>query len=142
MITYIAFDRQRVLTGKALANRRSVKYKVVKVTIVSLTTWILALLLCTPFIKVTKYDGNMPDRTCTMEWTGNDMNKVGELILKPYCKYYCKCLDLCTIKNETEIGRQIELESHLKLVRACDYYYYDAESDAFMVNPSDSCVCL
>lgn len=124
MITYIAFDRQRVLTGKALANRRSVKYKVTKVTLVSLTTWILAFLLCTPFIKVTSYDGTMSDRTCAMEWTGNDMNK---------------CMDMCTIKNETEIGRQIELESHLRKVKACDYYYYDVESKAYMVNPSDSC---
>ena len=51
-------------------------------------------------------------------------------------------MDMCTIKNETEIGRQIELESHLRKVKACDYYYYDVESKAYMVNPSDSCVGL
>ena len=50
IITYIAFDRQRVLTGRALAHRRSAKYNIVKMTLVSLTTWILATALCIPFL--------------------------------------------------------------------------------------------
>ena len=51
------------------------------------------------------------------------------------------CLDLCRIKNQTEIGRQKELEEHIKLVQQCDYYAYDEEDDSYIVNPlSDQCV--
>ena len=77
--------------------------------------------------KVTEYQGGISSpRTCEMYWTRMDLPM---------------CLNMCKIKNQTEIGRTKELEQHIKLVQQCDYYGYDEESDSYFVN-KNSCVSV
>ena len=67
-------------------------------------------------------------RTCEMYWTKLDLSM---------------CLDMCRIKNQTEIGRKKELEAHIKLVQQCDYYIYDEKDDSYVVNTlSNQCVSV
>ena len=79
--------------------------------------------------KVTEYSEEpTARRTCEMHWTRLDLPM---------------CLNMCRIKNQTEIGRTKELEQHIKLVQQCDYYGYDEESDSYFVNNlQNSCVSV